>query len=239
MPAAPTVTYVDDANGTSVTATIAGSDAGSSNAVLISNWTGGFINPPYASVATRVGDGTVSVPATPGMYFSVVRSTLSGVALSLPGGFRATDGVDAIHYQCCEAVQAFIQALALTGISSDKVLIRKFPRNRDAMAVGCYITPLRETRAPVDTGRDEMGYRVQVTLVQASDGDLTSNLATELLWRQRITLGMSEKPLTGVEEIHSVIVDPGPVVIPSAFLQQYDISVILLRCECQLDRSVS
>ena len=239
MPAVPTVTYVDNANGTNVTATIAGADAGSTNAVLIAPWSGGFVNAAFASVASRVGNGAVTVPATPGLYFAIVQSTLSGVAMSLPGGFRATDGEDAIHYQCCEAIQAFIQALSLTGLDSANVKIQKFPKNRDGMAVGCYITPLRESREPADTGRDEISYRVQVTLVQASDGDLTSNLATELLWRQQITLAMSEHPLTGVEEIHSVIVDPGPVVIPSAFLAQYDISTILLRCDCQLDRSVS
>jgi len=239
MPAVPTVTYVDDANGTSVTATIADSTAGSTNAVLIANWSGGLVNAAFTSVASRVGDGDVTVPATPGLYFAIVESTQSGVAMSLPSGFRATGGVDAIHYQCCEAIQAFIQALSLTGISSSNVKIQKLPRNRDGMAVGCYITPLRESREPVDTGRDEISYRIQLTLVQASDGDLTSNLAAELLWRQRITLGLSEKALSGVAEIHSVLVDPGPVVIPSAFLQQYDISTILLRCECQLDRSAT
>jgi len=249
MPAAtPTVTYVDNADGT-VTATIAGSTAGSTNKVLGARWAASILAVSFAQLASRVGDGSVEFAVDPlGLWFSVVRSEVSAtdVALSAISSFRASDGLDAIHMRCCDSVKETIQALSLVGVEDDATLdpanvkVMKLPwrAGLEIDQLGIIISPIREGLESDDNNRDELDYRVQVAFVEAADGKLTLGLGRALLRRELVTRAFSELILPGVTENSIVYVDPGPIIIPEGVEANYDVGGIILHCMCKVNRAV-
>ena len=81
MPATPTISVVDQEDGTGATLTISGSDAGSSNEAFVSTWAGitGSIG-PWTSAGTNTGDGTIDLSLSDGYHWVYVTSTASGDA---------------------------------------------------------------------------------------------------------------------------------------------------------------
>lgn len=232
QPDKPTLTIVDNADGTGAVATIAGSTAGSTNEVFTQAISGGLGTAPEVSGGSRIGDGTVALSLTNGYYWANVVSTVNNCdAVSAAVYFLTTSGIDAVFKQCLDAVGAVIQGLVLTGISNTDVYVRKLPWNRNAVTPGIFITPKTETTIERANQTDDFGYGVQVTVVQKSNQNLTANLGAELLWRQQIRNAFIEQRLTAVEEVYSVTYEPGSVILPEGFAAMYDVQAMIFRCK--------
>lgn len=74
-PATPTLALADDGNGSTVTATISGSLAGTTNRVYFAIWAGEWGTLDYALGNTRTGDGTVSLTTGTGRVMAYCEST--------------------------------------------------------------------------------------------------------------------------------------------------------------------
>lgn len=235
----PTISVEDNEDGTGATATISGSDPASTNTIYTSPWSSGLVAADGSSSGSRTGDGTVSLDVDDGLYDATLVSQVGAAVAVVFTGFRASSGVDPIHYRCCESTVAFLQALSLADVPSANVIMQKLPWNRRDLSPAIFVTPIRETRDSLDNERDEINYGVQISLLRASDSDQTLNLKGELRWRQQITQALSENvPFAGVPEIIDIFVDPGPPVIPSGFAEMFDISTIMLRFQAQMPRGI-
>lgn len=229
----------DNADGTGATATITGATPGRTVTLYAQKWSGGMTAADWAEAGSRIGDGTVSLPLGTGYHWVYASDGVD--SLSAVKAVRATDGADPLHWQCLQAVQATIQALALDGIASGNVVIRLLPW-RSLPCPGIVITPIREPRTPADNARDLVSWSVQVsTVAEKSNQDTEADAAfrAQLDWRQRIANAFSQQPLAGVAEAYSCTVETGPVVIPAAFGQNYDIGALVLRFDTQVVRGVT
>ena len=82
-PATPVLYVVDSLDGSTATATVTGSDAGSVNRIWLRRQGG---NTPILA-GTRIGDGPVTVTQFAGEYLSMVTSTLRGVSSNMGNAF--------------------------------------------------------------------------------------------------------------------------------------------------------
>jgi hypothetical protein len=253
MPAVntPTLTLTDLANGSGVTATVAGSTTGSTNTIYAAQWAGGFVPQAHTSQGSRTGDGNVSLTLSTGYWWVYCRSTLAGSdgAVSLIKGVRVTDGDDSLFYQCLTAIQAKIQALSLPSpwTDPDNVFVRKFPWNRTAIAesatAGIWITPLSDQFRFVNNQADDWGLGIQITAGQASNFDLSTGITADLMLRQQIIGALlptaGEQPLAGVSEVINIVIEPGPVLDAGAFQQNYDVGAFVARCIARRTRGLA
>lgn len=249
----PTLSLVDNADGTGAVATVGNATVGTTNTIYVADWSGGMVGATFASKGSRTGSGTISVSVLDGHHWAyVVSASGPDIAVSLVQGFRTTSGADAIYFQILEAVQAKIDALAFNSI--DKLLIdsvteqittyvSKFPWNRNDMRRGIHITPTRETIERVVNSSDDFAFGVQVTVVQASNQDLTTGIEEEMELRQRLIGAFqptpTQEPLAGVSDVFDVVIEPGPVFDPSSFLNQHDVQALLLRFKVRRQRGLT
>ena len=222
MPATPTITVMDNANGTGATVTITGSAASSVNLVQVTLADrDGWADTDY----TRSGDGDVQVVAEDGgvnlthAWRVRVKSTLSGVATSDPKLVLPTLGLDSPHFYSIVAVQrAMIDAIQgiggrvyrcedpLTVLESH---VESFP------AVLIYPPSEREGRTPADTRRTTWSYPVNVGL---ADRKPDAHTRMELhLYQRRLMIDVLDRiklefPATAKYRGRKVVVTPGPVV---------------------------
>lgn len=137
------------------------------------------------------------------------------------------------HYHCASSVQAAIQALDLTGIADADILLQKVPLDRTDDAPSCTVsTWMAETMVSTQgtNVRDDVGYPVTVKFRAGNGGDLTSNHARMLEWRQTVAKYFRNQRLSGVDEIYTCRVEPAPVFAPGPFLSKaIDESAFVLR----------
>lgn len=237
-PAAPTLSFADNADGTGAVVTIAGSAAGSTNTVYVADWTGGFIPAAYVSRGSRTGDGTVSLAIANGYHWGYVSSaTTGGMSVSAVYGFRSTSGAVSVFEQCLNAVLAKMQSLTLTGLAAANMKISKFPWRRILPTPadgGAVISPLRDSLQPVTSGQNDLAYEVLVTIWKPANQDLTANITNHLNWRQTamdaFQVVSGQAALAGVSGIYNVEVIPGIVFDEASFMGQYDAEQFTLRC---------
>ena len=158
----------------------------------------------------------------------------------LYGGIAASSPVpeitDAVFKQCLDAIQTQIKTLGLSGVSNDNIVVKKLPWDHNVSKPGVFIHPIRETLRQATNASDDVGYGIQVVMVQAANQDLTSNFNRILMWRQQISRHFRYQRLPGVSEVHQCIVIPQDVISPGAFANQFDVSVLLIRCMCDEPR---
>lgn len=236
----PTLSLSDNGDGTGAMATIAGSSLGATNTVYTAPWLGGLAAATWTSQGSRVGDGTLNLAVDVGAYWAYVQSTLAGEsAVSAVVGFHATSGNESVWERCLAAVAAKLQGLSLSGIAPSSIVVRKLPWNRNQIMPGLFVTPTQETLSPATNLRDDVGYGVQLTLVRASNQELTESLSTELSWREQISRAFRESALAGVDEVFTVRIEPGPIVDPASFAAQYDVQTLVVRCMAREIRGVA
>lgn len=239
-PNTPALTAVDQEDGTGATATITGSTAGSTNVIYTAPLSSlGSVS--FTSSGTRVGDGTVDLALSSGLYWAYCVSTLSGV--SATSNFillRVSSGLDPIYYQCMDEVRDTILTLSLSGIADADVRVQKLPWRAQQVAPGIFITPTSESLNPREgtNERDDIGYPVQVVMIQASNRDQTSNFTRFLLLRQRIRWAFHNQPMV-VPEVHTCYVEPGAVILPTAFEGQFDVQSLIVRCLSREQRGLT
>jgi hypothetical protein len=238
------LSLVDNADGTGLTATVAGANSTAEVNVYTAAWNGGFLATAFALAGTRTGNGDVALPVSLGYHWVVAIATdekHGSVEASVLLGARATDGTDPLHWQCLLGAQSLIQALSLEGLAEENVQIQLLPW-RDLPSPGVILTPLRDPRAPNDNARDKISWHVQAALIVAKSNQTKDNedaIKRILDWRFRISNSFSEQSLTGVEDAYTCHVDCGPVVIPAGFEQNFNLSAFTLRFESQVVRGVA
>lgn len=145
------------------------------------------------------------------------------------------------HMLCMEAIQTQIRALDLSGLDDANVVIVKLPladRVKEQAIVAAYpailISPFGQEQMDPLAGtnlRDDIGYPVVCSIVAADNQALQSNLDTYLDWRQSLREEFHNSRLAGaVSTVFNAYVEPGPVVLPSAWFANFWHSSLTIRC---------
>ena len=216
-----TLAVADQGDGTGATATITNSDNGSvTNEIYTGQWDSELGGVSFALEATRTGNGTADLTLTNGFYWAYVLSEDDGAyAVSNLVYFQVTDNSDPVHDACAQAVQAAIRGLALDGLASANVLVRKFPHLRDTDAAklkaSALPTVVISTHMPVSQAAstnlsDDVSYPVTVSLFVPANGNLTSNQQRMLNWRETIRKHFHQKRLSGVASVWTCQIPPSP-----------------------------
>ena len=220
-PSTPTLAVADNADGTGVTATVAGSDAGSSNTVYAVTVAPGPAVPAWVSKGTRVGDGTVSVSLSPGYYFFYCLSTVAaGTAASAPLMAAATSSNQSVLDRVLGAVLAVVKTLSLPTITSIPPaamaaanIVRFDHFNENVLPLlqlpSIVVAAGVSVQFPgLTTQKDDVGYPVWVVLVDRGAPQNLVPFPTWELWAERISRGLRNQPLVGVPEVGSVRPEP-------------------------------
>lgn len=194
-----------------------GAQAGGKSPIHHGNgqWTVGM--PAAAMNADVVGVLLTHASAIP------VQLTLHTVGESIPAS-------DSVFDQCLTAVRNAIVALSLEGIEDADVRKQKLPWDRSKAYPGIFVCPTTERIAPATNRRNDVGYAVAIAMVRASNQNLTAGMDLFLYWRERIRQALEDQPLSGVDEIYTVTIEPGAVYLPDAFANQFDAGALVARC---------
>lgn len=228
------LTAVDNGDNTGGSLSLTG-NAGTAS-IYTSRFTGTNASREFSLAGTIEDNGSLSLPSlVTGPYFAVA---VNGSSIAAPLGFRITDGADALHYRMMEAVREYVMSLALPNVSSDpdRHALVKLPYRPDLeldvdehheMAVMYFPKP--ETYSPANNQEDEVAYSVQVLLVRNVGQSTFRGLSDLLMDRQLLGQSLSVCPLPDLEEIHTVQVQPGAVVLPEHWVKKYDCSTMVFR----------
>lgn len=242
-----TLTITDNQDGTGATATITGSDAGSTNTVYTSPVNQGNGPLAWTSRGSRTGDGTLTLGPPLGYYFAYASGTVATLAaLAAPVIYAASAGADSVQEQVELAVQARIQTLTLSGLATP-------PGNLPASRVYHFSTPASDDLLPlvttpcvlvcpgsvpesvenVVTERDDIGYPVETIVLDRYAPRYQQAAPTTKLWRQQIFRSLRFQPLYSVGTgtvIGTVKPEPRPVLAWKPPDYDYVYSAVLFRC---------
>jgi len=236
--AAPRLTVVDHADGSGATATLSGAADGSNNQLFMQSFQGELADGEWASAGSLMGNGDVTLDLPPGHYFAQAVSTLGTLLRATPVVyFVVSDAQESIHTRCAAAVQARIRLLALSGVSSEQVVIEKVPAIRNRQGADAFpaiiITPQRTAMPTVagTNGRDDVQYDVLVAMIDRDNQEptLTANLDRHLLWRQQVARAFRNQRLLGVPEVINSEVEPAEGLLDDAWKRELMASALLLR----------
>lgn len=228
------LTASDNEDGTGAVLTLAGGSGTVS--IYTSRFMGTNDSRAFVLSGTIEDAGDLSLELDTGPYLALA---VGAAEVSAPITFRVSDGVDALHWRCMEAVREYVLGLALPSVSTDPDdhVLCKVPYRPDMTLsirenTDCSVMyfPRAETVRDADNERNSIDYGVQVLLIRKIGQKLVAGLQTMLLQRQRITESMSLSPLPDLEEIHTVRVEPGAVFMPEQWKLSYDCSTVVLRC---------
>ena len=149
------------------------------------------------------------------------------------------DLADSLYGQHLEAIQAELIAAALPEIGSN-IHIRKFPWVQPAdtlpIALICNVQDRRQREGMI--GLIDIRCRAFVAFIMAANRDLTSNLGTELAWRQEMvkrfdrTTRLRARGLTGAM---SSEYEPGVPQDAEAFVRKnYDAQYFIVQTRCRI-----
>lgn len=108
---------------------------------------------------------------------------------------------------------------------------RKLPWDVGVSLPGLFMTPVPELEKPATNKSDDVGYGIQITIVQASNRDLTANADRLYYWREEAMDTFRSKRLAGAGDanIHLVDIETRPVIDPASFARQIDATAFVLR----------
>jgi hypothetical protein len=174
----------------------------------------------------------------PGHYLAYAATSADSLRLtSTVVYFVVTDGLEAIHARCLDAVQARIRLLLLDGLTDERIIVEKVPVVRamgdDIELPVIVLTPQRAvTPAEAGTnGADDVHYDVLVTIVDRDNQEptLVEKLDQHLLWRQQIAKAFRNQRLPGVPEVINAAVDPAEGLQEHAWRRELMVSALRLR----------
>lgn len=233
----PTYTWTDNKDGTGATLTTSGLVAD----LTFEIWVQPFGRRIGAAGAwslnrTGVGNGTFALSLPVGYYFAYAfpsKADMSPVAY-----FAVTDGEDSVHFRAMQAVEAKIKLLDLDGLTT--VITRKLPTDRGIGDTGAdiplpavVISTMGIEAQPQNQGtnqRDDVDYPVNVTILAADNGDLVTNQARYLKWREQINRAFRNQRLDGVPEIMICRVQPAQITAAQQFWANVYHSSLIVRC---------
>ncbi len=233
---APTLSVVDNGDGTGGIATVSGSTGGSTNTLYAAPYSGvNGSSMAWSSVGSRTGDGAVTFGSTGAQFFYVL-SSLSGNSAVSSIVFCGITGLatGSIHKACLDAYVTRIQGLGLSGILSSSVDSRWLPRvweDIDTLAFPRIMVSPVGTEQPKDvmSTRDDIELPVLVSIVDKQNQDYVANQDRNLLWREKIASAFRHQRLVGVQSILTTDVEYQPVVDPANFQKNLFYSSILFR----------
>lgn len=234
------LTFTDLGTG-SVRVTTAGGGAGDSNAIYTGQATNVFgATPSYTLQGTIVGNTTADYAVGIGRHWGYALT--SGVVTG-PYHFAVTNGETSIHYQCMEAVQAAIQALALAGVTSSNIVVRKLGTDRGAdwgdgsvslPAIVIHSVGVETVNPRAGSNyRDDIDYPIPVNILAADNQDLVTNHERYLMWREQIRKRFTHQRLTITSTGASMIrtfTQPGAIMHPGAWYANLWHSTMIIRC---------
>ena len=114
-------------------------------------------------------------------------------------------------------------------IADATIDIAKLPYGDELGLPGILLVPVAELEGKGTNASDDIGYGVQVTIVQASDGDVAEHADRLFYWREQAASAFRHQALTGVSEIHDCTIEPRPAVDPAAFSGNVDVTAFVVR----------
>ena len=241
--ATPTITIVDNLDGTGATATISGSTAGVTNTVSVHTFSANVGRLSAPTSYTRVGDGVLALPVANGAWFANIVSTLlTEFAIGQPFFFWASNFAEVVWWRLLEKAQAVIQGLNIPEFLSTEVLISKLPINLlSPNGRGIFIHPTPETIEARFNSADDYGFGLLIAIAEPSNGADLVGLNKDLRWRQTIQDAFKVtpfyNPFSGIPEFNNLTkIEPGSVVLPEAWINNYDAGSFVVRAFCRLHR---
>lgn len=234
-PAVPAFTVDDNRDGTVTVAITAGSP-GSEHAWTVQRIDGELGGATWQTAGQRTGAGAIVAPLAPGYYWGRVVSTETFQTVTTHAVFfRATDGSEAMYFQCLEATRARIQSLLLDGLPNSHVVILKTAEFQEPDVPGLpavLIVPDGHEEMPATAGtngRDDVTYPVRVVLLAAGNQDPAANAERMLAWREEIARAFRHQRLPGLPSVIDTHVEPLDAVNAEAWWHQYDAGSLRLQ----------
>lgn len=220
----PTLAAVDNAStSTGVVATITGADATATVTLGYQKVDAGFTGTAWTTGGNRTGNGTISQSLGTGIYWFRAVSTLAteSAVSNLVFG-KVSNGLDAVHEQCLDAVYAGIQTLiaagSIPGVSNAARVHNLAELDLKAMDLPgiavCIALPGQqpaETLVPKSNLRSDFGYPVFVIFLDRFAGDYHKQRGPFLKARQALGDYFIDQKL-GTTDAHLVTLEPGPIL---------------------------
>lgn len=228
-------TTADNADGTGLTATIAGGLVGDAHSLAAYSFSGAVGNLSLAATGTRSGNGTIALALAVGTYLFVL--TTNGAVTAAPQFASATSGDPSYQEEIQLLVLAKIQSLPLTGLLAAEMTNGKQPLPETLTDdKGVLVSTLAEVIERKYNSHDDVGYGVLITcFIKNSQNNNTANLGSHLSWREIIRRAFNQTP-TNVPIVHprlvSLTIEPAAPWIfnPEAFLKHHlDAASLVLR----------
>lgn len=145
---------------------------------------------------------------------------------------------DSITQTILDAIDTALKAKLGTDSSATHKIVtaqfykRKLPQDDGVTLPALFMTPVPETEGKSTNTSDDVGYGVQVTIVQASNRDPEASMDRLFYWREEAMDTFRSKRLAGAGDanIHLVDIEPRPVIDPASFARQIDATGFVLRC---------
>lgn len=239
------ITWTDSADGTGGTVTVAGSDAATVTVYKMAVDATGLTTPTFTSAGTRSGDGTVSVSLSAGYYWIYASGTVSGSpAISNLVYAYATEDTDALISRCVDALAARLAGLTMTtgsGVSvpNERIYKRIVPEPDATVEFPCILLTHegnRESQDGTTTGKDDIGYPVNVLVCDRHGADFVTKRKTWMKWRQQVFRALRNQRLAGVTESLIVRMEPLTMFDPKLPSYQHVILGFVARCVCRETR---
>lgn len=232
------ITFTDNKNGTGGTFTISGGASTAIHTIYVSRFHGSNASRVFAPAGSRTGNGTVAFNGENGAYIvNLVTNNAGLLSFETPGCFQITDGTDSLYWRFVAGVREFILSLALPGVATDpdQHFISKIGADLERVLqngitnVCVYYIPTGESYAGSDNTFDSVSLPVNVVFItKGGHQNLQGGLRNLMLTRETVNTAMPAVPVPDVEEIHTVDIEPGPIIEPGKWAQGYDVSVLRL-----------
>lgn len=132
-----------------------------------------------------------------------------------------------------DAVATVIQGLDLDGVHDDEIRVRKHPDDDSRVYPGITVHPAVDWqhRREGTNERDDVGYGVQVTMVQATSQDVRRQIDRRLLWREKIRREFIHQraPLSSITEVYTCHIEAAPPFNRRDFRKDYDVDSLVIR----------
>lgn len=239
------ITWNDAADNTGGTVTIAGADADTVTVYAMAVDATGLTSPTFTSRGTRTGDGAVVLTLAAGYHWIYAQGLVSGdVAISNLVYAYATDAADPLASRCVDALEARLAGLTMTtaqGVTLPNATIYKrilVATDADIQYPCILLTHEggRESQEGATTGKDDIGYPINVLVIDRHGGDFKTKRKTWLRWRQQVFRALRNQRLAGVTESLTVKMEPEVTFDPKLPAFQVVILGFVARCVCRETR---
>jgi hypothetical protein len=145
---------------------------------------------------------------------------------------------DSVYRQVLDLVVTGIRSLALSGIESSEIALRKLPWDDQTIHKGITVSWEQEKQSASEpeatNDRDMIGYPAVVTMISGSGRGFGDRITGVTDWRQRIRRQFNNKRLAGVvsTDVNEIIcrVVFNDVHVPDRYLKNWDVSRMTIWC---------